>query len=134
MRLIINEYTCYKEQEVLSLYESVGWIAYTRSPETLARAFSNSLLTLTARDGEKLIGLLRAVGDGETILFIQDLLVLPEYQRKGVGSALLKEALNRYSHVRQIQLTADNTPALDAFYRAQGLRRLSDLGCIAYSK
>ena len=134
MNLIISEYTHYNENEVLSLYESVGWIAYTHAPEILARAFSQSMLTLAARDGEKLIGLLRAVGDGETIVFIQDLLIAPAYQRKGVGSALLRELLSRYSQVRQIQLTADQDPALAAFYQSLGLRPLSDLGCTAYAK
>ena len=134
MNFTISEYTCYRENEVLPLYESVGWIAYTRAPETLARAFSSSLITLAARDEEKLVGLLRAVGDGETIVFIQDLLVSPAYRRKGIGSALLGELLSRYSHVRQIQLTADEDPALAAFYQSRGLRPLSALHCISYSK
>ena len=134
MNLIIEEYLCYNASEILPLYESAGWIAYTQSPDLLARAFASSLLTLAARDGEKLIGLLRAVGDGETIVFIQDILVSPEYRRKGIGSTLLKEIMNRYAHVRQIQLTADDDPELAAFYQSQGFRALSDLRCIAYSK
>ena len=75
MNLNISEYVCYNEDEVLPLYESAGWVSYTNAPEKLARAFSHSLLTIAAWDGDKLIGLLRAVGDGETIVFIQDLLV-----------------------------------------------------------
>ena len=39
------------------------------------------------------IGVLRAVGDGQTIVFVQDLLILPEYQRRGVGTALLRALL-----------------------------------------
>ena len=134
MYFTISEYAHYDEHEILSLYESVGWIAYTRAPEVLERAFSNSLITFAARDEKKLIGLIRVVGDGETILFIQDLLVSPEYQRKGVGSALLNEILDRYSHVRQIQLTADADPSLAAFYQSQGMRPLAEIGCAAYSK
>ena len=134
MNLTICEYDCYNEDEVLLLYESVGWIAYTSAPEKLARAFSHSMLTLAARDGDKLIGLLRAVGDGETIVFVQDLLVSPSYRRKGVGSALIRELLSRYAHVRQIQLVADNDADLAAFYQSQGLRPISALNCAAYSK
>lgn len=134
MNLTIREYTSYNEGEILPLYESAGWIAYTRAPEVLARAFARSMLTLAAYDGQRLIGILRAVGDGETIIFIQDILVFPAYRRKCVGSALLKELLTRYSHVRQIQLTADQDPALAAFYQSLGLRPLSDLGCTAYAK
>jgi len=134
MRFEIREYTHYDQSEILTLYGSVGWCAYTSAPDVLERAFSKSLITLAAYSNEKLIGLIRTVGDGETIVFIQDLLVHPECQRKGVGRALLQNILNRYEHVRQIQLTADNDPALAAFYQALGLRPLTVLNCITYSK
>ena len=134
MRFEIREYTQYNQSEILSLYDSVGWCAYTAASEVLERAISISLVTFAAYSDNKLIGLIRVVGDGETIVFIQDLLVHPEYQRKGVGHALLKTILSRYEHVRQIQLTADNDPALAAFYQSLGLRPLADLSCTAYSK
>ena len=130
----IREYTHYDQSEILTLYSSVGWCAYTSAPDVLERAFSKSLIALAAYSDNKLIGLIRAVGDGETIVFIQDLLVHPEYQCKGVGRALLQAILNRYEHVRQIQLTADNDPVIAAFYHSAGLRPLADLNCSAYSK
>lgn len=77
----IREYRQYDEREILLLYASVGWTAYTDQPETLRRGFENSLLTLAAYEENRLIGVLRAVGDGQTIVFVQDLLILPEYQR-----------------------------------------------------
>ncbi|HIV90388.1 MAG TPA: hypothetical protein H9744_01690 [Candidatus Eisenbergiella stercoravium] len=77
----IREYRTYGETDILNLYASVGWTAYTRSPEVLRKGFENSLLTLAAYEGERLIGIIRAVGDGHTVIFIQDLLVLPENVR-----------------------------------------------------
>lgn len=112
----IREYRQYDEREILPLYASAGWTAYTDQPETLRRGFENSLLTLAAYEENRLIGVLRAVGDGQTIVFVQDLLILPEYQRRGVGTALLRELLARYPQVRQIELTADDSPSLLAFY------------------
>ena len=76
----IKRYT-YVESEVVALYHAVGWSYYIRHPEVLEKAYANSLCTLGAYDGYKLVGLIRSVGDGYTILFIQDLLVLPAYQR-----------------------------------------------------
>lgn len=73
------------------------------------------MLTLAAYEGENLLGIIRTVGDGHTIVFVQDILVFPEHQRKGVGSALLQAVLDRYNHVRQIELTADNAPKTIAF-------------------
>lgn len=128
----IREYTQYDEADVLRLYAAVGWTAYTDNPEALRKGFANSLLTLAAYQDGELIGICRAVGDGETIVFVQDLLVLPAYRRQGVGSALLRAVLARYAHVRQIELAADDTAQTAAFYRSAGFQELSELGCRGY--
>lgn len=130
----IREYRTYNEQEILYLYASVGWTAYTDNAEVLRKGFENSLLTLAAFGGELLLGLIRTVGDGNTIVFVQDILVFPEYQRKGIGTALLQAILDRYSHVRQIELTTDNTPKTIAFYKSMGFREMSDIGCCGFMR
>lgn len=43
--------------------------------------------------GNQLQGIIRVVGDGYTIVWIQDILVFPDQQRKGVGSALIQPDL-----------------------------------------
>lgn len=130
----IREYTTYNEAEILELYSSVGWTAYTDHPESLKRGFERSLQILGAYVENTLVGILRAVGDGETVVFIQDILVKPDFQRQGIGAALLKEALSRYTHVRQIQLSTDNTEKTIAFYRSCGFRELSEIGCCGFMK
>lgn len=132
--MVIREYGRYNEPEILRLYESVGWTAYTSHPEALRKGFENSMLTLGAYEGDKLMGILRAVGDGYTVVFVQDILVFPEHQRKGVGSALLQAVLDRYSHVRQIELATDNTEKTVAFYKSMGFREMSEIGCCAFMK
>ena len=74
-------------------------------------------------------GLIRAVGDGATIVFIQDILVAPERQRRGIGTALLRAVLERFNGVRQIELTTDDTPETAAFYRSLGFADFAGLGC-----
>lgn len=128
----IKEYREYCEDEILRLYASVGWTAYTEQPEALRRGFDRSLLTLAAYEGAELLGLIRVVGDGQTIVFVQDLLVFPEYQRKGIGSALLRAVLKRYENVRQIEIATDDTPKTKAFYRSMGFRELSEIGCCGF--
>ena len=132
--MIICEYMQYIEQEILPLYASVGWTAYTDHPEQLRKGFENSMLTLAAYEGNQLLGIIRAVGDGHTVVFVQDILVFPEHQRKGVGSALLQSILDRYSHVRQIELATDNTPKTIAFYKSMGFREMSEIGCCGFMK
>ncbi len=130
----IREYRNYNEKEILDLYTAVGWTAYTGDPEALRRGYENSLLVLGAYEGGKLAGIIRAVGDGATVVFIQDILVFPEQQRKGIGSALLQAVLDKYAGVRQVELVTDNTEKTVAFYQSMGFRDLSDLGCRGFMK
>ena len=128
----IRAYQTYNEGEILSLYNSVGWTAYTAHQEVLHKGFDHSLLTLAAYEGEQLLGIIRVVGDGYTIVFVQDLLVFPEHQRKGIGSALLQAVLNQYRHVRQIELATDRTQKTIAFYKSMGFQEMSEVGCCGF--
>ena len=130
----IIEYQTYREEEILPLYASVGWTAYTDAPDVLHRGFERSLLTLAAYEGETLVGLVRAVGDGETVVLMQDLLVFPQYQRRGVGTALLRAVMERFADVRQLQLVTDDTKKTLAFYHSLGLRELSAFGCRGFMR
>ena len=89
---------------------------------------------LAAYEGDELLGVVRTVGDGFTVVFVQDLLVDPAYQGKGVGSALLTAVLERFPHVRQIELVTDDTERTVAFYRAMGFSKLSEIGCCGFMK
>ena len=130
----IREYKIFNEAEILRLYRSVGWTAYTDHLEVLQKGFEKSMLTLAAYEGDQLLGIIRAVGDGHTIVFVQDILVFPEYQRKGIGTALLQAMLDRYSHVRQIELATDNIPKTIAFYKAMGFCEMSEIGCCGFMR
>ena len=128
----IREYTEYNEKEILRLYTEVGWRAYTDHPSILRRGFENSLFVLAAFENNELIGIIRVVGDGFTIVFVQDVLVSPNQRRKGVGTALLQAILDRYKHVRQIELATDHTPQTIAFYKSMGFNELSEVGCCGF--
>lgn len=92
---------------------------------------ASSLAVFTAWDGPHLAGLLRAVGDGETILYIQDLLVAPVCQRRGIGRRLVEACLAQYPHVRQKVLLTNTTAKNLAFYQACGFVPSEDFGCTA---
>ena len=127
--MVIREYSDIREEELERLYGAVGWTAYTRDMPLLLRGYENSLLALAAYEEGELMGIARAVGDGETVVFVQDLLVYPRWQRRGVGTALLRAVIERYPGVRQIQLTADFGGRTEAFYRSAGFCELSEAGC-----
>lgn len=134
MNLTIKDYNKYNSEEILELYKSVGWCSYTDRPDMLRNSFEHSLKILGAHDGEKLIGIIRAVGDGYSILFIQDILVLPEYQRKGIGRKLISAMLELYPDVYQTELATDNTEKTVAFYKSCGFLPYSEIGCEGFMK
>ena len=96
--------------------------------------YKNSLLVLAAYEGDELLGIIRVVGDGYTIVFIQDILVFPSKQREGIGTALIKAVLEKYSDVRQIELTTDNTDKTVSFYKSLGFTEFSEIGCCGFMR
>jgi len=113
--------------DLVALYASVGWTAYTRAPELLETAIAGSLRVVTARRDGALVGLARAVGDGATIAYVQDILVVPALQRSGVGRRLVTALLEPWPHVRQKVLITDAEPQQRAFYESLGFREIRDL-------
>ena len=130
----IKEYTEFKKDEIWQLYTQVGWTAYTENMTALEQGYKNSLLVLAAYENEELLGIVRVVGDGATIILVQDILIYPQKQRQGIGTSLLKAVLERYADVRQIQLVTDNTPKTVAFYQSLGFVELEKLGCCGFMR
>ena len=124
----IKEYTKFKADEILQLYTQVGWTAYTEDMPALERGYKNSLLILAAYENGELLGIVRVVGDGTTIVLVQDILVYPARQGQGIGTALLKAVLERYKNIRQIQLVTDNTLKLWRFINHWAFLILQSLG------
>ncbi len=119
--------------EIFPLYEALGWTNYTSNPIMLQNALEHSLFLLSARDEEgKLIGFLRAVGDGYSIVYIQDIIVLPEYHRQGIGTQLLRQTMEHFKEVYQMILTTDSELKTIAFYEANGFTALSKYGCTSF--
>ncbi|MGI5883589.1 MAG: GNAT family N-acetyltransferase [Candidatus Spyradocola sp.] len=85
-----------------------------RTQEALSRT-----LNLTAYDGALLVGCLRILTDGYYFGTITELLVLPAYQRRGIGSALLRLAR---AHTPTL-LYFGAQPGAEAFYEKNGCKR-----------
>ena len=134
MNYTIKEYDCYNEEDILPLYKSVGWVNYTKNPGMLKEAYRHSLKIFAAFLDEKPIGVIRVVGDGFSVVLVQDLLIYPEYQRKGIGTALLRKVMEEYSQVYQLHLMTDNTEKTISFYKSLGFLMDTDMNCCAFSK
>lgn len=118
--------------DIFTLYEDAGWIMYTRNFDNLINGFKKSLLVIGAYDENKLVGLIRIVGDGCTIIYIQDLIVLKAYQRQKIATNLINNVLKRYSNVRQIILMSDNDDSLIKFYNSNKFMQVEKYNAVSY--
>lgn len=117
-----------------SLYEDVEWFAYTKNSDQLADALAHSLYVLSVWDSEELIGLVRVVGDGLTIVYIQDILVLNSRQNQGIASELLRRVLEKYCDVRQKVLLTEEAENVRHFYEKNGFQSCDRGNLVAFAK
>ena len=103
------------------LFEKVQW--GNRLPEIIKSAFEKSSQTIFIYENDILIAFGRTVDDGKYYAILVDVIVDPEYQRKGIGTIIinsLKEQLSGYSFVT---LTAE--PSKKEFYNKIGWKKQS---------
>lgn len=83
------------------------------------RTALSKTINVTAYDGERLVGCLRILSDGYYFGTITELLVLPEYQRRGIGSRLLR--LARENTPTTLYFGAQ--PEAETFYEKNGCEK-----------
>jgi len=84
-----------------------------------AQAALSETINITARDGETLVGCLRILTDGYFFGTITELLVLPEYRRRGVGSSFC--SLRKSTRLRCFTLV--RSPAWKPSMRRTAVRK-----------
>lgn len=115
--------------DLFALYGSVDWTNYTSNPAMLEEAVKASLWQLVVYDEKELVAYIRLVGDGHSVLLVQDLLVRPDHQRQGIGKKLLEEALAAFPTVYQRLLVTERSEKNLAFYQSLGFVELSEQAC-----
>lgn len=74
------------------LRRSVNWTIHSNDDFNLA--IKNSLLTVSVFYNDEIVGMARVTGDNRISFFIQDVIVLPAYQKQGIGTLMLNAMLN----------------------------------------
>jgi len=87
-------------EQLHKMFVAVGWSDGTETPDMVKVGYSkpwiNSTLVISAWDGDCLVGVVRVLSDTMFRSIIYDLLVLPEYQGKGIGKELMKRCVEHY--------------------------------------
>jgi len=132
--IVLKEGIVFVEEDIRYLYLDAQWTNYTKDMPRLMKALKKSLMVVTAWEDDKLVGLIRVVGDGLTIIYIQDILVKRAYKRKGIGTALLRYVMDKYRDVNQKVLLTDNTPETRGFYEHNGFIACDKGNLVAFVK
>ena len=122
MELVVNPKI--NKNELIELYKSVGWTADVNNIDNLRKGMKKSYV-IAAYEDKKLIGLVRALSDYATVVYVQALLVASDYQGKRVGKSLMHHLLNYFGSVGQIIVTAKNDERIGKFFRYLNFREES---------
>ena len=120
MNITISETKDININDILILYKANNWSSADK-PTQLYNGLLNSETLITAWEDKKLVGLGNAISDGHLTVYYPHLLVIPEYQGKGIGKMIFDKMQEKYSHFHMQMLTADGK-AVD-FYKKNGFKR-----------
>jgi aralkylamine N-acetyltransferase len=127
-QIIISKINSADPEQLKALYIGAGWleVSDSQTPEFLNHIIQDSAVFIGAFHKEKLIGMGRALSDLSSDAYIQDLTVLKEYRRKGVGKRIVQALIIELqkSGVDWIGLIAE--PGAAPFFNALGFQELAE--------
>ena len=121
------------------LYDLVGWGAYDK--EISKKALNNTYYSVSVYDDNKIIGYGRLIGDSICFMYIQDVMVVPEYQNKKIGTSIMNKLLEKIDIIKNenpdVRVYLGASKGKEDFYKQFGFieRENADLGPgMIYSK
>ena len=86
-------------EEFNLLYDDVGWGAY--DDNITQKALDNTFYSVSVYDDNKIVGYGRIIGDTICFLYIQDIMVKPEYQGNKIGTMIMNKLLEKINEIKQ---------------------------------
>ena len=118
----------WNEDEIVELYKAGGWWKNHYNKSGISDLIKGSFVfaVVINKKGRKAIGMGRVISDGVSDAYIQDLIILPEYQKFGIGKKLV-EKLVKYCQQQQIKWIAlIAEPNQDGFYSKIGFKKMKN--------
>jgi len=109
-------------EQLQQLFVAVGWSDGSETPDMIQNynvPFINSTLVISAWKNERLVGAVRVLSDQMFRSIIYDLLVLPEFQNKGIGKELVKRCIE---HFPKSEWLVQTTGRVSSFYEKNGFK------------
>jgi len=124
--MVIDAPTAEQSRLIAGLYRAQGWrqACDDDSPRWIRKLVAGSHCFVVALEGEKIVGMGRAISDGISDAYIQDLTVRSDRRHQGIGGKILRTILERLhaDGLRWIGLIAE--PGSANLYRQAGFREM----------
>lgn len=117
-------------EEFNKLYDSVGWGAYNKEIST--KALNNTFYSVSVYDDDIIIGYGRLIGDTICFIYIHDIMVVPEYQAKGIGTLIMNKLLEKIEEIKKenpsLRVYLGASKNKEDFYKKFGFIERTDAG------
>jgi len=116
------------KEDIVALYKSAGWVEESYDPSAIKQLITGSFAFTVAINPSsgKAIGMGRVIADGVSDAYIQDLVILPEYRRQGIGKQLVNALLDRCLSKGITWIGLISEPGQDGFYSSMGFKTMDN--------
>ena len=125
--VVVEFVRCWKEEDIVELYQAGGWWRDYMDPSHINDLIQGSFLFAVAVDrrGNRAVGMGRVISDGVSDGYIQDLVVLPDWQKMGVGRMIIEKLIEecRARKIAWVGLIAE--PGKEDYYDSLGFRPMA---------
>lgn len=114
--------------EIMALYKDAGWWkqAYDSDTSFLDTLVQSSACFAAAFDHGTMVGMGRALSDGMSDAYIQDMVVLKQYQRQGIGQRIVRALVDRLTEQGVDWIGLISTPGNQSFYKGMGFKPMEN--------
>lgn len=119
-------------EEYNYLYDAVKWGSY--DSEISKKALDNTFYSVSVYNDNQIVGFGRLIGDGICFMYIHDVMVVPEYQNKKIGTMIMNKLINQIEKIKKenpdMRVYLGASKGKEGFYEKFGFvkRELADLG------
>ena len=112
------------------LYNSVGWGAYDN--KITQKSLDNTFYSISVYEDNQIIGYGRLIGDSICFIYIQDIMVKPEYQGNKIGTLIMNKLLEKISQIKKenpnLRVYLGASKNKEKFYEKFGFIKRTDAG------
>ena len=129
MKLVVNPKI--NKSELSRFFEEVYGQTDVEEIADLKKGLKKSYV-IAAYEDKKLVGFVRAISDYATLVYVQDIAVLPEYQKLRISKTLMHHLLHYFGTIEQVVVSPLIKGEDDRFYRQLGFQLANDQGLYTY--